>query len=504
MPSIGDLLLNMMGKPDPRAALMASAMGGAPPAQPGGGDTPAGAGTQPGAPAAPPVPQEAQVYQSPSQLFDLYTQLVERQENSREINRGIGLIGASLAHPENRAGIMAAFNGAGGGTNPGTMINSLIDFQTKSAALSQKAQQRTAVPALAKQYGLDPETALFLFDSGNLDTTIADLAKGKKQVTKDAEGRTRIVDITDGSISEPLDPAKPREIIVQPGPDGSQIAVYKDDLTPVGGREPLVPAEGNTEFEKNFRNAQKERPDLTRERYRKEVSATTQGAGTPDASGKLYPDPPKDMVWKMVDGVVQVDERGAPIAVPIGGTDIDLKNKEAEVKAKEAKAIEDAKGSAKQATADVVTTDIDRVNAIIDAKKDSWVPATGLGAAVAGWAPGTAQYDAEGLITTIKANLGFDKLQAMRAASPTGAALGPVSDFENQLLQSVMGNVDLKQSREQVQYNLNRIKRLYQGVVSGEFVKDGKPDMAAVAKAEQEVIKGVPIEELMKMYPGDE
>jgi hypothetical protein len=210
------------------------------------------------------------------------------------------------------------------------------------------------------------------------------------------------------------------------------------------------------------------------------------------------------MVWKMVDGVVQVDERGAPIAVPIGGTDIDLKNKEAEVKAKEAKAIEDAKGSAKQATADVVTTDIDRVNAIIDAKKDSWVPATGLGAAVAGWAPGTAQYDAEGLITTIKANLGFDKLQAMRAASPTGAALGPVSDFENQLLQSVMGNVDLKQSREQVQYNLNRIKRLYQGVVSGEFVKDGKPDMAAVAKAEQEVIKGVPIEELMKMYPGDE
>lgn len=503
MPSIGDLLLNMMGKPDPRAALMASAMGVPPAGQPGGGDTPAGAGTQPGAPAAPPVPQEAQVYQSPSQLFDLYTQLVERQENSREINRGIGLIGASLAHPENRAGIMAAFNGAGGGTNPGAMINSLIEFQTKSAALSQKAQQRTAVPALAKQYGLDPQTALFLFDSGNLDTTIAELAKGDKQIVEGNDGRSYIVNKSTGEISDPLGPEKPQELEIVDGPDGSKVVIDKTTKLPINGRGPLVAPEGNTEFEKNFRNAQKERPDLTREQYRRETNATSQGGGLPDASGKIYPDPPKDMVWMMVDGVVQVDERGAPIAVPIGGTDIDLKNKEAEVKAKEAKAIEDAKGSAKQATADVVTTDIDRVNAIIDAKKDSWVPATGLGAAVAGWAPGTAQYDAEGLITTIKANLGFDKLQAMRAASSTGAALGPVSDFENQLLQSVMGNVDLKQSREQVQYNLKRIKRLYQGVISGEFVKDGKPDMAAVAKAEQETIKDVPIEELMKMYPGD-
>ena len=63
-------------------------------------------------------------------------------------------------------------------------------------------------------------------------------------------------------------------------------------------------------------------------------------------------------------------------------------------------------------------------------------------------------------LETIRANVGFDKLQDMRQNSPTGGALGQVSDFENKLLQSVQGSLDQKQSPAQLIENLNNIKFL--------------------------------------------
>ncbi len=72
--------------------------------------------------------------------------------------------------------------------------------------------------------------------------------------------------------------------------------------------------------------------------------------------------------------------------------------------------------------------------------------------------PGTAAADMARTLDTIKSNVGFDKLQAMRDASPTGGALGQVSEFENKLLQSVMGSLEQSQSGEQFVYNLRRLK----------------------------------------------
>ena len=64
------------------------------------------------------------------------------------------------------------------------------------------------------------------------------------------------------------------------------------------------------------------------------------------------------------------------------------------------------------------------------------------------------------LFTTIKANIGFDKLQAMREASPTGGALGQVSNQELSSLQAVFGNLDQSQSEEDLKYNLKMLQRL--------------------------------------------
>lgn len=73
---------------------------------------------------------------------------------------------------------------------------------------------------------------------------------------------------------------------------------------------------------------------------------------------------------------------------------------------------------------------------------------------------GTPAHDLRNTLDSIKSNLGFDKLQAMRDSSPTGGALGQVSENENVLLQSVWGSIQQSQTKEQVIENLNKIKSI--------------------------------------------
>lgn len=71
---------------------------------------------------------------------------------------------------------------------------------------------------------------------------------------------------------------------------------------------------------------------------------------------------------------------------------------------------------------------------------------------------GTSAADLEGKINTIQANLGFDRLTQMRAESPTGGALGQVSEKELTLLTSAVASLSQKQSPAQLRENLERIK----------------------------------------------
>lgn len=75
---------------------------------------------------------------------------------------------------------------------------------------------------------------------------------------------------------------------------------------------------------------------------------------------------------------------------------------------------------------------------------------------------GTPAYNLARTLDTIRANIGFDKLSSMREASPTGGALGQVSDFENRMLQSVFGSLDQAQSNQQIVDNLIRLQKVMQ------------------------------------------
>lgn len=92
----------------------------------------------------------------------------------------------------------------------------------------------------------------------------------------------------------------------------------------------------------------------------------------------------------------------------------------------------------------------------------------GLGGTLLSKIPGTDATDLMKLIDSVKANAGFDKLQAMREASPTGGALGQVSDKEIKFLQSVFGSLDQDQSPKQLKYNLELFRYVYNSMIHGE------------------------------------
>lgn len=82
---------------------------------------------------------------------------------------------------------------------------------------------------------------------------------------------------------------------------------------------------------------------------------------------------------------------------------------------------------------------------------------TGYGSLLSGLPESDAR-DFKAELDTLKANIAFNELTAMREASKTGGALGQVSERELQLLESALGALDAGQSQEALKANLTKIK----------------------------------------------
>ncbi len=70
---------------------------------------------------------------------------------------------------------------------------------------------------------------------------------------------------------------------------------------------------------------------------------------------------------------------------------------------------------------------------------------------------GTNAYNLAKTVETLKANLGFAELQAMRDASPTGGALGSVAIQELEALQSTIASLEIGQDDEQLAQNIKKV-----------------------------------------------
>lgn len=180
------------------------------------------------------------------------------------------------------------------------------------------------------------------------------------------------------------------------------------------------------------------------------------------ASGIDYGKPPSGMAWardEQGNVALRTDETtgyASPVAIPVAGGPVETKQ-EAAAEAEEAKRTREVK------QANIVTETIDRAIGLVEG---ATIPVTGMGSFLSS-VPGTKARDVAALVDTIKANAGFDRLQQMRNASPTGGALGQVSEMENRLLQATIGNLEQSQSQAQFLANMRAVKETYLDIIHG-------------------------------------
>jgi hypothetical protein len=110
----------------------------------------------------------------------------------------------------------------------------------------------------------------------------------------------------------------------------------------------------------------------------------------------------------------------------------------------------------------LATTGIQNVIDTIDEAVNQVGPASAgvVGAATKG-IPGTPAYTLAKTAMTIKANIGFDRLQQMRDASPTGGALGQIAIQELDALQSSIASLDQGLDPAALASNMKKVKRHY-------------------------------------------
>ena len=124
---------------------------------------------------------------------------------------------------------------------------------------------------------------------------------------------------------------------------------------------------------------------------------------------------------------------------------------------------DDARNASTVRATDVVLNNIGQLRNLVEGSSVI-NPATGFGAGLAARIGGTNASDAAALIDTISANIGFDRLGQMRAESPTGGALGAITERELALLSAVLGSLSQTQSDTQFLQKLQEIEVIYQSI----------------------------------------
>ena len=204
-------------------------------------------------------------------------------------------------------------------------------------------------------------------------------------------------------------------------------------------------------------------------------------------------------------GAVQVDRDGQLHFPGKAGTEVTLKNEgtippgykatrdangnvisleaipggEAATKQAEVKKKETERARQSSMKGNVVLNALDDVERVMSS---STLPTTGMLGSRLSSVPGTAAHDVATSLGTIGANISFENLNQMRQASPTGGALGAVSDRENEMLKSAWGSLQQSQSPEQFKRNLGRVRTIFNEIVHGK---------EAAAKMESDRMSGV-------------
>jgi hypothetical protein len=140
-----------------------------------------------------------------------------------------------------------------------------------------------------------------------------------------------------------------------------------------------------------------------------------------------------------------------------------IKGGPADIEAQQNVAAQQERVAGQQKYGQVVLENVDRIREKI---KSSSLPVAGIIGSVLSKVPGTDAYDVGAMADTIRANIGFERLNEMRKESPTGGALGQVTERELAFLQNSLANLEQSQSQEQFERSLDVVENAYKSIMN--------------------------------------
>lgn len=143
--------------------------------------------------------------------------------------------------------------------------------------------------------------------------------------------------------------------------------------------------------------------------------------------------------------------------------------------AREAALTEEMKLSAANGTLQTAQITLGNIDKAMEQSKGLF--ATGLPGQVLQDMGGTDAHNLKATITQIISTIGFDRLQRMRTESPTGGALGQVSQMELNQLNSALGSLMVSQDDDQLRENLQTVKEVYTKILGemNSYIESKRP-----------------------------
>lgn len=117
--------------------------------------------------------------------------------------------------------------------------------------------------------------------------------------------------------------------------------------------------------------------------------------------------------------------------------------------------------SGKQATLDTANVVTESVSEATKILNKPFSATSGLTGSIASMFSRPDRVALEGYIDTLKANLSFEALKQMKEASPTGGALGSITENELRLLGSTVASLDPRQPADVLKKNLQKVNERY-------------------------------------------
>lgn len=164
----------------------------------------------------------------------------------------------------------------------------------------------------------------------------------------------------------------------------------------------------------------------------------------------------------------------------------------AEEKIQEQKLVSEQRTKARAGQMQTATNSIKAATRALDFlnEKKKGLDPTGLAAQLTSFIGGSDANQLNKLIEPIRANLGFDALQKMREASPTGGALGSIAIRELDLLQSTLVNLDVTQKTEFVEQALKDVQTHFNNWLSAVNQAEEEGDVGGLSEEELRAIIG--------------